>query len=266
MLDNQKKGKTLSNNRTSVVDDEDLIEVEVHTFPVIETVTSIIRASGFRFAVGDSTAVRSYTPFKRDLGDLDILFPLKTDNEGLFQFIIDKLPKKHIEPLREIHSPLGTGCFIRTRYWIDVPYRGQNYFIVDFHVGGSVFYNQFACQLDEAYFSGAIWRPVTSVGELETVNLPIPRLEETLLFKLRKFIGDDKYDIISLLTIPKLDFALIANRSEFYGRNVLKQNHSNIRQNFDDLVHNWEVVYRSSLSLTEIERVTQNIDRLRSAL
>ncbi len=218
---------------------KELEAVEKHIFPVMSMVLQKFEGTKYIFVSGDSTAVRAHTPYKRDIGDLDLIFHDNTDIFELRDFVLKHLPNGKYEDLVIVEGENPKGGFLRTRFPIDIVYRHESFFIVDFHVGGSVFYGKYACKVDYKFFHDVEWKAIDSISGLERVNIPVSSLEEMLLFKLRKFINKDRQDVLSLLTRNDIDFEYISTRVEFFGRDILFSNSSNLNDNIDIEIMNW---------------------------
>jgi len=199
-----------------------LEQAECHIFPIIKKILTCINETKYIFVSGDSVAVRGYTPYKRDLEDIDLIFHKDTDINELKAFILKKMPELIVRDFIELGNSNG---FIRAKHKIDFCYEEEDAFIFDFHVGGSVYKGNFACEVDDLFFSKKSLKEVHSFGKFEKIEIPVSTIEEVILFKLKKFIGNDEVDIFSLLSCDfQIDFDYIAQRIEFYNKELIYRN------------------------------------------
>lgn len=244
-----------------------LHSIEKNTFPVIsKVVNSLLNKSSFKFVLGDSTCIRAYTSFKRDLEDVDLIFPGDTSIRDLNLFIQQHLNISSEEEIVYIDSNNKVGAFLRTRIAIPTKYKNDSNFIVDFHVGGSVFYKIFSCEVDHVFFSNTSIRTIQSVSGLEEVRIPVPQLEEVFLFKLHKFINFDQVDIISLLLENTLESDYIIERAEFYNIRKLHENLSYLLSNLKTLQKLWNVCHGLNYREKNFESLENKIITLKKLL
>ena len=217
----------------------ELEQIEIHTFKLIQKVLNCLATSEYIYASGDSIAVRAYTPYKRDLEDVDLIFHSKTDIKDLKEYVSKELPDLEIHQFIELGNSNG---FLRTKHKIGFFYHKEHYFIFDFHVGGSVFKGKFGCEVDDIFFETRNTMKVASFGEMENILIPVSSVEEIILFKLRKFKGKDLQDILSLLSMKgKYNLDYIKSRFDTYGKEAILQNVENLQSEIDQNINSWRI-------------------------
>lgn len=243
-----------------------LYTAEKNIFPVISSVVESFSGSKFKFVFGDSTCVRAYTKYKRDLEDVDLIFPSDTNTQSLVSFIMNSINISRADDLVYINAPNNSGAFLRTRISIPIEYKMEPFFIVDFHIGGSVFYNSFSCEVDNVFFENTSFRTIQSVSGLEEVKIPVSKIEEVFLFKLHKFINFDRIDIISLLLDNTLDIDYIAQRSHFYNNNKLQINLNYLLTHLKTLLKTWENCHGESFKVGSLKSLESKILKIQNSL
>jgi hypothetical protein len=242
---------------------EELSKAEKHIFRVIEKVFNHFKKSEFTYVVGDSTSIRAFTPFKRDIEDIDIIFPFSTGIEELQEFIFKKFPDSKFEKLRTVVVNAKVGYFLRTKFDIDISYNGDNFFIVDYHVGGSVYKEKFGCEVDDTFFENRKWMTVKSFNEYSQVELPVAKIEEVLLFKLKKFLNKDMHDVMSLLTSRQLDLSYLNLRIDYYGRSQIIDNLLLLEEKKNSLYKTWQLFHGVEFSTKNMLILDDNLSDLK---
>jgi hypothetical protein len=221
------------------VDYRKLVEQEL--FKIIKREISNKFTKNVVCSVGDSFAIRAYLPFKRDFNDIDLIFP----HDYTPKNILDLAGNCEENP--KIINARQDGKFVRVVYYLPNLDKIGNDFRIDFHLGG-IFYHDNCYTVTENYFQNTEWKSVFSFGDLSSVLLPIPKIEDLFVLKIIKFIGSDKIDIFSMLLYDPLNFDYIREQLEVRNENDLaRKNLANLNDNFKYLLNEWSYKYFGDL-------------------
>lgn len=237
-------------------------EYEKYVFEniITEKLFSELKLQRIKCAVCDSSAVRAYTPFKRPTEtDIDFIFPDNTNMQKVAG-IIDR----HIQGDKKKKSYDKGTMFIRVYFSVPIEQNFGNEFILDFHIGGYHHKNKLLCKADGKFFDNIRWQEIGSLGGMEHALLPIPKINEIIIFKLIKFLGNDPIDIISFMLSADFSVKDLANRIKESRRTVIIviPNLSELFSNLDKEFLRWNKYYFRTLTRKESSTIIQSIDTL----
>lgn len=239
----------------------------MYTFPVMKKVVGALEQSSHIFVAGDSMAVRAYTPYQRDIGDLDLIFPYDPAQVAQLQeFVLRRFPECKNEPCVTTGKEGQHGAFLRTRFPIPIEYKMERHFIIDFHFGGSMYKGDLRYAAPAAFFEQRQLLPVSSVNRLHQMNLPVPSAEWLLHFKLLKFLGKDNYDVMSLLLAGKPDMNELMNCLGTGDAPVLLQHLETFEDLPDELCHSWEKFHYCALKKNDRHNLKAHLKKIKKLL
>jgi len=211
--------------------------------------------------VVNSLAIRPYVPVKRPFSDLDMAFPSQVPFDKILQIASDLTGYTEITPMPEPNMSLHVKYHSLKMRETDL----TGGFSIHLHSCG-VWYKNTLFDLDDAFFDSKHWAEVPAAADVLPV-LPVPKLEELFLLKLRKFLGFDKIDILSMLCVPNIDIPYIDERACKLGiidRTVA--NLENVKANCAAIMNQWSHEHLLSMSDEAKDRIIANLDKLLASM
>lgn len=212
-------------------------------------------------AIANAIAVRAHIGIPRSFNDLDIVFPDSIPYSYLVclaQSCADTLALRPVGP--EASSIHAVYHIPTDNISGDGNLAGE--FSIHLHSRG-IWQKNECYKLDACFFESIKWCRVNSVGS-RSVVLPIPAIEEVLLLKARRFAGNDKCDILSILSKTDLDLYRIRSRvQELKLENVVQANLAYLEDTYEKQLNTWHHVHQGH-ELTEkgVAYIKENLKRL----
>ena len=143
-------------------------------------------------------AIRVYTPAKRAFDDLDIVFPEAISFKALLD-LAQQCEGGNVRCTEPANSSVHAEYNLADANIADT-------FSIHLHRGGMWF--EGACfNLDSTFFGTAQWKELPSLGGTGAL-LRVPKLEELFILKIRRCVGSDKVDILTMLLSRRVQFRL----------------------------------------------------------